>query len=191
MRLPMLPSPRSNSQAGNCSLKEEGRRRGSSIRGSAKPAGACRGAADAEHAADGRLWLSSPAALYPGFFPHHPIRDRHFADTLVRVRAHLAATRGPGADTVVVWAHNSHLGDAGATQRSFVGETNLGQLAREKARYCLSPQRPPPMNHFILLAPPPSFAALLPFALLIAAWFGRTKPGSRPQPGSRSVLAVV
>lgn len=32
---------------------------------------------------------------------------------------------------VVVWAHNSHLGDARATEMSLRGEWNLGQLARE------------------------------------------------------------
>jgi erythromycin esterase-like protein len=33
---------------------------------------------------------------------------------------------------IVVWAHNSHLGDARATERSQLGEINLGQLIREK-----------------------------------------------------------
>jgi erythromycin esterase-like protein len=32
---------------------------------------------------------------------------------------------------VVVWAHNSHLGDARATDRMRHGELNLGQLVRE------------------------------------------------------------
>ncbi len=61
------------------------------------------------------------------------VRDKHFDDTLFRVRQHLRATRGDGADRVVVWAHNSHLGDAGATGRAAAGETNLGQLARQSA----------------------------------------------------------
>jgi erythromycin esterase-like protein len=33
---------------------------------------------------------------------------------------------------VVVWAHNSHIGDARATERSRAGELNLGQLVRER-----------------------------------------------------------
>jgi erythromycin esterase-like protein len=33
---------------------------------------------------------------------------------------------------VVVWAHNSHLGDARATSLAQLGELNLGQLARER-----------------------------------------------------------
>jgi erythromycin esterase-like protein len=58
------------------------------------------------------------------------VRDRHMADTLARVREHLRATRG--SDRVVVWAHNSHLGDARATRMGREGEVNLGQLARER-----------------------------------------------------------
>jgi erythromycin esterase-like protein len=62
------------------------------------------------------------------------IRDMHFDDTLYRVRAHMRATRG--SDKVVVWAHNSHLGDAratktGATRPGANAELNLGSLARE------------------------------------------------------------
>jgi erythromycin esterase-like protein len=59
------------------------------------------------------------------------VRDRHMDETLARVRAHLRATRGD--DRVVVWAHNSHLGDARATTMGRDGEVNLGQLARERA----------------------------------------------------------
>ncbi|HEY0396361.1 MAG TPA: erythromycin esterase family protein [Candidatus Elarobacter sp.] len=58
------------------------------------------------------------------------VRDRHMDDTLCRVRDHLRATHGD--DKVVVWAHNSHLGDARATQMGRGGEVNLGQLARER-----------------------------------------------------------
>lgn len=58
------------------------------------------------------------------------VRDRHMDDTLCRVREHLRETRG--ADKVVVWAHNSHLGDARATQMGRRGEVNVGQLARER-----------------------------------------------------------
>jgi len=62
------------------------------------------------------------------------VRDKHFDDVLWRCRAHLRETRG--ADKVVVWAHNSHLGDARATKTGAAtpggnAELNLGQLARE------------------------------------------------------------
>ena len=57
------------------------------------------------------------------------LRDRHMAETLDRVMADL----GPESK-VVVWAHNSHLGDARATQMDEQGELNLGQLVRERFR---------------------------------------------------------
>jgi erythromycin esterase-like protein len=49
--------------------------------------------------------------------------------TLQALVAHVRQTSG--AARAVVWAHNSHLGDARATQMSEMGELNLGQLARE------------------------------------------------------------
>ncbi len=55
------------------------------------------------------------------------VRDRHMAETLDRVLAHLG-----DRSKVVVWAHNSHLGDARATEMGRGGELNLGQLVREK-----------------------------------------------------------
>jgi protein-L-isoaspartate(D-aspartate) O-methyltransferase len=55
------------------------------------------------------------------------LRDRHMFDTLKSVLDH----RGDDA-RAVVWAHNSHLGDASATEMGMRGELNLGQLAREQ-----------------------------------------------------------
>lgn len=53
------------------------------------------------------------------------LRDRHMAETLEALREHL--------DTkIVVWAHNSHLGDARATEFATRGELNVGQLVRER-----------------------------------------------------------
>lgn len=57
------------------------------------------------------------------------LRDRHLADTLAALTEHLGA-RGSGK--VVVWAHDSHVGDARATEAAEQGELNLGQLARER-----------------------------------------------------------
>lgn len=54
------------------------------------------------------------------------VRDRHMGETLSWLR-----TMRPGAK-LVVWAHNSHLGDARATEMSAHGEVNLGQLSRER-----------------------------------------------------------
>ena len=58
------------------------------------------------------------------------LRDRHMAETLDALADHLGRRRGRPAK-VVVWAHNSHLGDARATDRAEVGEWNVGQLMRE------------------------------------------------------------
>ncbi len=53
-------------------------------------------------------------------------RDQHMFDTLQ------AVLRFKGANAkVVVWEHNSHIGDARATQMSARGELNIGQLVRE------------------------------------------------------------
>lgn len=58
------------------------------------------------------------------------MRDRHMADTLDHLIAHL--DRYAGRAKVVVWAHNSHVGDARATEAGRRGELTLGQLARER-----------------------------------------------------------
>ncbi len=57
------------------------------------------------------------------------LRDRHMVDTLVELRRFLSRTRQDAR--VVVWAHNSHLGDARATEMGERGELNVGQLVRE------------------------------------------------------------
>jgi erythromycin esterase-like protein/adenine/guanine phosphoribosyltransferase-like PRPP-binding protein len=58
------------------------------------------------------------------------LRDRHMAETLDALAAHLG--RQGGRAKVVVWAHNSHLGDARATEMGQRGELNVGQLVRER-----------------------------------------------------------
>lgn len=58
------------------------------------------------------------------------LRDRHMAETLHALSAHL--DRRFGRSKIVVWAHNSHLGDARATAMGKRGEWNLGQLVRER-----------------------------------------------------------
>jgi erythromycin esterase-like protein len=59
------------------------------------------------------------------------VRDRHMAETLEALIAFQAGRRGR-PEKVVVWAHNSHLGDARATEMSTRGELNLGQLVRTR-----------------------------------------------------------
>jgi erythromycin esterase-like protein/predicted phosphoribosyltransferase len=58
------------------------------------------------------------------------LRDRHMAETLDALVSHLGR-KGDRAK-IAVWEHNSHLGDARATEMSQRGELNVGQLTREK-----------------------------------------------------------
>ncbi len=58
------------------------------------------------------------------------LRDTHMADTLDSLLAHLQR-RGERAK-LVVWEHNSHVGDARQTQMRERGEHNLGQLTRSR-----------------------------------------------------------
>jgi erythromycin esterase-like protein len=57
------------------------------------------------------------------------LRDRHMVETIEALVAHLNGSRQPKA---IIWAHNSHLGDARATEMSQHGELNVGQLIRER-----------------------------------------------------------
>jgi erythromycin esterase-like protein len=59
------------------------------------------------------------------------LRDTHMVDTIDALLAHLDRTRG-GRTRAVVWAHNSHLGDARATEMGDRGELNVGQLCRQR-----------------------------------------------------------
>jgi erythromycin esterase-like protein len=58
------------------------------------------------------------------------LRDRHMAATLDALLDHF--DRRGGHTKVVVWEHNSHIGDARATGMSTRGELNVGQLARQR-----------------------------------------------------------
>jgi erythromycin esterase-like protein len=58
------------------------------------------------------------------------LRDRHMAGTLDALVEHL--DRRLGHTKVVVWEHNSHVGDARATAMGARGELNVGQLARQR-----------------------------------------------------------
>jgi erythromycin esterase-like protein len=68
--------------------------------------------------------------MFAGRVESWNLRDRHMSETLEASIAFLDRSR-PGA-RVVVWAHNSHLGDARATDMGQQGELNVGQLARER-----------------------------------------------------------
>ncbi|MEW6735219.1 MAG: erythromycin esterase family protein [Acidobacteriota bacterium] len=58
------------------------------------------------------------------------LRDHHMAETLDVLASYLES-QGQYSK-IVVWEHNSHLGDARATERTMRGELNVGQLVREQ-----------------------------------------------------------
>jgi protein-L-isoaspartate(D-aspartate) O-methyltransferase len=64
-------------------------------------------------------------AMYYGHVESWNLRDQHMFDTLRSILAH----RGPDAK-IVVWEHNSHIGDAAATEMAVRGEHNVGHLCR-------------------------------------------------------------
>src|SRR5438045_8151232 len=70
-------------------------------------------------------------AMFGGRVESWNLRDRHMAETLDALVGHLARRDGRAA-RVVVWAHNSHLGDASATEMAEDGEINVGQLVRAR-----------------------------------------------------------
>ena len=80
-----------------------------------------------------RSMFAAPAASWN-------LRDQHMAETLERLIEHL--DRRTVRSRVVVWAHNSHVGDARRTEMSQRGELNLGQLMRRAIRGRCVPGRP-------------------------------------------------
>lgn len=58
------------------------------------------------------------------------LRDGHMVETFDTLVSHLS--RGQHPAKMIIWAHNSHVGDARATQMHRAGELNLGQLLREE-----------------------------------------------------------
>jgi erythromycin esterase len=54
-------------------------------------------------------------------------RDHHMVDTLDRLMNHFGANA-----KAIVWEHNTHIGDARATDMVMAGMVNVGQLARER-----------------------------------------------------------
>jgi len=69
-------------------------------------------------------------SVFRGGIQSWNLRDGHMAETLDALVAHLERTHGP--TKAVVWAHNSHVGDARATQLGQAGELNIGELVRRR-----------------------------------------------------------
>jgi len=68
--------------------------------------------------------------MYEGKFSTWNLRDSHMAETLRELAAYLDAVAGPEGK-VVVWAHNTHQGDARMTEMGEAGELNVGHLMRQ------------------------------------------------------------
>jgi protein-L-isoaspartate(D-aspartate) O-methyltransferase len=65
--------------------------------------------------------------MYYGSRSSWNLRDSHMFETLKELlNFHGAGSRG------IVWAHNSHVGDAAATEMSLRGEYNIGHLCRQE-----------------------------------------------------------
>jgi len=69
-------------------------------------------------------------SMYLGYVNTWNLRDTHMMDTLDALAEHLGRRGTPAK--IVVWAHNSHVGDAAATQREMRGEINIGHLCRRR-----------------------------------------------------------
>ncbi len=69
-------------------------------------------------------------SMFRGRVTSWNLRDHHMAETLNGLMAHLQGQRE--VPKLVLWAHNSHLGDASATEMKRAGEVNVGQLVRER-----------------------------------------------------------
>jgi erythromycin esterase-like protein len=69
-------------------------------------------------------------AMFGGEANTWNLRDQHMGDTADALLVQLAKTHRPSK--LVIWEHNSHVGDARATERANVGELNVGQLMRER-----------------------------------------------------------
>ncbi|MBL4653798.1 MAG: erythromycin esterase family protein [Flavobacteriales bacterium] len=59
------------------------------------------------------------------------VRDKHMIEILDQIAKHLGAKLHKKAQ-IVTWAHNSHVGDARATEVRIKGQLNMGQLAKEQ-----------------------------------------------------------
>ncbi|KTD17056.1 erythromycin esterase family protein [Legionella jordanis] len=70
-------------------------------------------------------------SMFEGRASSWNIRDRHMAETLNVLADHLE-NRFATPAKIIIWAHNSHVGDARATEMADQGEINIGQLVREQ-----------------------------------------------------------
>jgi erythromycin esterase-like protein len=70
-------------------------------------------------------------SMFEGHIQSWNVRDEHMTETLNTLADHLETRFGRPAK-IVIWAHNSHIGDARATEMGARGELNIGQLVRDQ-----------------------------------------------------------
>ncbi|AQT82657.1 hypothetical protein B1R94_08395 [Mycolicibacterium litorale] len=87
------------------------------------------------YAQQNAVTVRNAEAYYRGMFRGRVtswnMRDKHMAQTLDALMTNLDKHAGAEPARIVVWAHNSHVGDARATEVSADGQLTIGQLARE------------------------------------------------------------
>ena len=71
-------------------------------------------------------------AMFSGRVTSWNLRDKHMAQTLDALLEHLDRHHDMPPARIVVWAHNSHVGDARATEVWADGQLTLGQLVRQR-----------------------------------------------------------
>jgi erythromycin esterase-like protein/predicted phosphoribosyltransferase len=71
-------------------------------------------------------------AMFSGRVTSWNLRDQHMAQTLEALLKHLDRHHDVPSARIVVWAHNSHVGDARATEVATDGQLTLGQLVRQR-----------------------------------------------------------
>lgn len=71
-------------------------------------------------------------AMFGGRVNSWNLRDTHMAQTLEALVKHLDRHSDVPTARIVVWAHNSHVGDARATEVWAEGQHTLGQLVRQR-----------------------------------------------------------
>ncbi len=71
-------------------------------------------------------------AMFSGRVTSWNLRDKHMAQTLEALLTHLDRHHDGPPARIVVWAHNSHVGDARATEVGADGQLTLGQLVRQR-----------------------------------------------------------
>ncbi len=69
--------------------------------------------------------------MFAGAIQSWNLRDAHMTEIFQALLAHLREQNGQ-PPKVVIWAHNSHIGDARATEMGWQGEWNMGQLLRQR-----------------------------------------------------------